>query len=214
MNLEIISQYFPFLEKKQLIKLERFMELSLEWNQKINLISRKDTEYIVEKHLLPSLSMAKICTFSNNSKVLDVGTGGGFPGIPLAICFPEVNFLLVDSIAKKVNVVESIAKELNLQNVRTRQIRAEELTEQFDFVIGRAVTALPKFVGWIKRRIRHGKKSSLPNGILYLKGGDISEEIKELGIKPTTVFDLSEYFDGKYCQDKCVIYFDKKVLGR
>lgn len=209
----LITKYFDFLDSKQVVKLEQFIKILRDWNEKINLVSRSDVNYLVERHLLPSLAIAKVCKFASGSKILDVGTGGGFPGIPLAICFPQAQFLLIDSIGKKITVVNSIIQGLELKNVHAVQIRAEDLKEKFDFVVGRAVTALPKFIGWVKDKVRSGNKSSLSNGVLYLKGGDYSEEIEALGIFPTAVYGLSDLFNGEYCQDKCLIYFDQKSLN-
>lgn len=208
----LITKYFDFIDSKQRLDLEQFLKILTEWNEKINLVSRADANYLLERHLLPSLALAKVCKFASGSKILDVGTGGGFPGIPLAICFPQSQFLLIDSISKKINVVNAIIQALELKNVRAIQIRAEDLKEKFDFVVGRAVTALPKFISWVKDKVRSGSKSSLRNGVLYLKGGDFSEEIQTLGILPTAVYTLSDLFDGEYCQDKCLIYFDQDSL--
>lgn len=208
----LIDKHFSFLSGEQYLKLQQFLAYIKEWNQKLNLVSRTDIDCLFERHLVPSLSIAKICEFSSGSKILDVGTGGGFPGIPLAICFPKSNFLLIDSIGKKINAVQSIAQALDLKNVSVMHVRAEDLNEKFDFIIGRAVASLPKFVGWVKNKIRSGNQSTLANGILYLKGGDCSEEIKELRCPPTTIYPLGELFEGEFCQDKCVIYFDKKCL--
>lgn len=208
----LILKYFDFLKPEQYLQLEEFLVVLKEWNQKINLVSRVDIEHLFERHLLPSLSIAKICQFAPGSKILDVGTGGGFPGIPLAICFPEVKFCLIDSIGKKINVVRSIAQALELKNVEAIQIRAEDLNDQFDFIIGRAVTALPRFISWVENKIRPGSKSTLPNGILYLKGGDFAEELAALGIPPTSIYQLSDLFNNEHCQEKCLIYFDQKSL--
>lgn len=205
-------KYFDFLNSNQISKLKDFSRILTEWNQKINLVSHGDIEWLFERHLLPSLSIAKICKFSPGTKILDVGTGGGLPGIPLAICFPEVDFILIDSIRKKINVVHLMAQELKLKNVQTLQIRVENLEEQFDFVIGRAVTALPQFILWVKNKIRPGFKSPLSNGILYLKGGDFTQEIEVLGISPTRTYFLSELFDNEFCQEKCLIYFERNSL--
>lgn len=213
-ELKIIEKYFDFLDDEMRLKLKEFLNCLAEWNQKINLVSRSDMDHLVEHHLIPSLSISKICKFSSASTVLDVGTGGGFPGIPLAICFPETNFLLIDSIRKKTHAVAAMAQTLRLKNVKVMQVRVEDLDEKFDFVVGRAVTALPKFINWVKTKIRAGSQSSLPNGILYLKGGDFEEEVKELGIEPTKVYPLGLLFNNEYCQDKCLIYFDYKSLNR
>lgn len=213
-ELKLIDKYFDFLDTGMRLQLTRFLNCLADWNQKINLVSRSDTDHLVEHHLLPSLSIAISCKFHPNSKILDVGTGGGFPGIPLAICFPKSKFLLIDSIGKKTHAVQSIVETLGLKNVQVMQIRVEELTEKFDFVIGRAVTALPKFIGWVRHKVRSGSQSTLPNGVLYLKGGDFTQEIKDLGIQPTACYPLSPLFHNEYCQDKCLIYFDYKSLNR
>lgn len=211
---DIIHKYFDFLNTEQVLQLEQFVKELKDWNQKINLVSRQDIDHLFERHLLPSLSIAKICEFAPNAKVLDVGTGGGFPGLPLAICFPEVQFYLIDSIGKKIKVVQSIAQSLHLKNVKASQIRAEDINDEFDFIIGRAVTALPRFVGWIKNKIRPGSQSNLANGVLYLKGGDITEELIELGVTPTSIYRLSDQFNNEFCHDKCLIYFDRNCLLR
>lgn len=204
------KSYFPKISETQWTQLARYTACVREWNERLNLISRKETDALEERHLLPSIAVAKICQFAPGAKILDVGTGGGFPGIPLAILFPKTQFLLIDSIGKKVRAVAGMVDALGLKNTKTLQIRAEELKEKFDFVLGRAVTALPQFLTWVQDKVRRGHHSSLENGILYLKGGDFSQEIQELTRKPDTIFDLEPLFEGQFCQEKCIIYFKKK----
>lgn len=191
------------------IQNERFLalkEIYSFWNEKVNVISRKDMDNFLIHHVLHSLAIAKITSFATNQKVLDIGTGGGFPGIPLAILFPEVEFLLIDSIGKKIAVVNEVVKELGLQNVKTKQIRAEELTESFDFVVSRAVTQMPKFVGWIKGKV----KPIEGNGIYYLKGGDLLEELKGFGTAQT--YSISDFFTEDFFLTKSVVHIPFRDL--
>lgn len=211
---DILKQYFPQASNWNWGQLEQFTEEIKEWNEKINVVSRKDIDHLVERHLVPSLGIAKVLSFKPGTTLLDVGTGGGFPGLPLAICFPECQFTLIDSIGKKIKVVQSVADTLGLKNVRAIHGRAEDVNEKFDFIIGRAVTALPRFVGWIRGKFKKKNQNDLPNGLLYLKGGDISEEVKALGIPPTQIFDLEALFNGSYCEGKHVLYFEGQVLRR
>lgn len=194
------------LDENTLSLLQSFKNTIADLNKVINLISRKDIDHLEERHMLPSLLLAKFCQFANGSTILDVGTGGGFPGIPLAIIFPNCHFTLVDSIGKKINAVQSIATQLGLKNVHCKQLRVEDYHEKFDFVIGRAVTALPQFLLWTAKNIKPGQKSSLPNGLLYLKGGDFQEELKQLKTKPDQIFDINEF-----CPDKCIVYFKHPI---
>jgi 16S rRNA (guanine527-N7)-methyltransferase len=179
--------------------------LYAEWNAQINVISRKDFPEFYEHHVLHSLAIAKFIRFTPGTKILDVGTGGGFPGIPLAIVFPEVQFHLVDSVGKKIKVVNEVVQSLGLKNVTSRQIRAEQLTEKYDFVVSRAVTRLTEFVIWTRKNISQKQKNSVPNGILYLKGGDISEEIKPFK-KNIFVQNLSEYFEEEFFETKKLVH--------
>ena len=201
----IVSKYFPNLNSRQTELFNQLQPLYAEWNAQINVISRKDFPEFYERHVLHSLAIAKFIRFTPGTKILDVGTGGGFPGIPLAIIFPEVQFHLVDSIGKKIKVVNGVIKSLGLKNVTAKQIRAEQLTEKYDFVVSRAVTRLPEFVSWIRKNISQKQKNSVPNGILYLKGGDISEEIKPFE-RNICVQNLSEYFKEDFFETKKLVH--------
>lgn len=203
--MDIILKYFPDLTEKQIELFKQLEPLYADWNSKINVISRKDFAAFYERHVLHSLGIAKFTKFTDKTKVLDVGTGGGFPGIPLAILFPEVKFHLVDSIGKKIKVVNGVVESLGLKNVKAEQIRAEQLTEKYDFVVSRAVTRLPEFVPWIRKNISKKAFNALPNGVIYLKGGDLSEEIKPFK-KNIFVQDLEEYFDEEFFETKKVLH--------
>ncbi len=203
--MQIIQEYFPNLSEKQIEQFDQLLPLYQDWNSKINVISRKDMEQFYEHHVLHSLGIAKVIQFKPGTKVLDVGTGGGFPGIPLAILFPEADFFLVDSIGKKIKVVKAVAEAIGLKNVRAEQIRAEELKEQFDFVVSRAVTELPLFYNWVRNKFRRQSFNDLPNGILYLKGGDLTEELKTFNHR-RKIFELKNYFREEYFETKKVVY--------
>lgn len=203
--MKIITKYFPKLDKKQITCFEQLQPLYAEWNAQINVISRKDFLDFYEHHVLHSLAIAKLISFSPGTKILDVGTGGGFPGIPLAIYFPQTLFHLVDSIGKKIKVVNSVIESLGLQNVTAQQIRAEELTDKYDFVVSRAVTNLSEFVPWIQKNISRKQINSMPNGILYLKGGDLQEEIKPYK-KKVFVKNLSDFFDEEFFETKKLVH--------
>ncbi|MCF2506344.1 16S rRNA (guanine(527)-N(7))-methyltransferase RsmG [Dyadobacter sp. CY107] len=203
--MELINKYFPDLTDEQRDKFSQMEELYQFWNARVNVISRQDIDTLYERHILHSLGIAKVLEFKSGTSILDVGTGGGFPGIPLAILFPKAQFHLVDSIGKKIRVVQEIADALKLDNVKAEQIRAEKLDDSYEFVISRAVTRITPFVGWVKRNISKNSFHSLRNGILYLKGGDLTEELSELNQK-SRVFELSAYFEEEFFQTKKVLY--------
>ena len=202
---EIIFRYFPDLSPEQQGQIRELLPLYTEWNQKINVISRKDIDNLYINHVLHSLAIAKIISFNPGAFVLDVGTGGGFPGIPLAILFPKTTFHLVDSIGKKITVVNNIARSLGLENVRAEQIRAEQIKGEYDFIVSRAVTRLKEFYGWVHRKVKKHSNHGLYNGILYLKGGDLAEELAELN-NPHNVIELKNYFAEDFFETKKVVY--------
>ena len=204
-NEELIFSYFQELTQTQKDQFARLMPLYREWNEKINVISRKDIENLYLNHVLHSLGIAKLTSFKPGADILDVGTGGGFPGIPLAILFPETRFHLVDSIGKKITVVKNVAEGVGLKNVRAEQIRAEQVKGEYDFVVSRAVTRLKEFYGWIHRKVKKDSRHSLYNGILYLKGGDLDEELAELK-KPHQIFELNRVFKEEFFETKKVVY--------
>lgn len=201
----IIQKYFPDLTEEQNRQFLLLQSLYEEWNNKINVISRKDIDQLYERHVLHSLAIAKIIRFKNKTSILDVGTGGGFPGIPLAILFPECSFHLVDSIEKKINVVQEISLALNLRNITPKQIRAEKIKNQYDFIVSRAVTAFPAFYNWVRTKIKHESKNELKNGILYLKGGDLNEELKDFKSRIKT-FEISKFYSESFFETKKIIY--------
>lgn len=203
--MEIILKYFPNLTDDQKEKFGRLKELYEHWNAQINVISRKDTDDFYERHVLHSLGIAKIMEFADDSTVLDIGTGGGFPGIPLAILFPNVQFHLVDSIGKKIKVVTEVAAALNLSNVKATHARAEDIKEQFDFIVSRAVTAMPQFMPWTKGKFLKRSINPLNNGILYLKGGDLKEEMAPVK-HPYVIHPLNEIFSEEFFETKAVVY--------
>ncbi len=203
--MQIIEKYFTGLTEDQRRQFMMLEGLYRDWNVKINVVSRKDLDNLYERHVLHSLAIAKIISFKKNTTILDVGIGGGFPGIPLAILFPEVEFLLVESIAKKIKVVNEISASLGLNNVGALQARVENINQSFDFIVSRAVTRLPEFMNWCKGKIRRSGFNDLHNGILYLKGGDLDEELKPIK-KETRIYELSEYFGEEFFETKKVVH--------
>lgn len=204
-EISIILKYFPNITKKQQEQFAALQELFTFWNAQINVISRKDIDLLYERHVLHSLGIAKVIQFNPKTNVMDIGCGGGFPGIPLAILFPETNFYLVDSIGKKIKVVNEVALALGLKNVRAEHIRAEEVKEKFEFIISRAVTEFSVFYRWVQNKISKNQFNSLPNGILYLKGGDLTEEFKDFK-KRVVFYDLKDYFSEEFFDTKKVVY--------
>jgi 16S rRNA (guanine527-N7)-methyltransferase len=208
MDVHLITNYFPDLSPAQIEQFSKLEELYKDWNLKINVVSRKDIDELYLRHVLHSLAIAKFIQFKPGSKILDVGTGGGFPGIPLAIMFPEVSFTLVDSIGKKIKVVEEVVEGLGLTNVVAKHQRVEEEKEQFDFVVSRAVAAMPTFMRWIKGRISKKSNHDIRNGVLYLKGGDLEEELKDY--TTIEIYDLKDFYTEEFFDTKKLVYLPKK----
>lgn len=206
MSSEIILKYFPNLTDQQKSQFQQLETLYKEWNEKINVISRKDIDEFYERHVLHSLGIAKIMEFADGTKVLDIGTGGGFPGIPLAILFPNVEFTLVDSIGKKITVVNAVAESLGLKNVKAYHERAEKIKDKFHFVVSRAVTQMPVFLLWLKGKFEKEQFNPKHNGVLYLKGGDLGEELA--GIK-CEIYHLKDQFEEEFFDTKKVVYLSK-----
>jgi len=204
---EIIKQ-FPNLTENQILQFQKLEALYHDWNAKINVISRKDIDELYTKHVLHSLAIAKIQPFEPGTYVLDVGTGGGFPGIPLAILFPETRFYLIDVIAKKIKVVQAVVDGLELKNVKAEQLRAENAKGDYDFIVSRAVTNMPDFVSWIKDKIKKQNKHELKNGILYLKGGDLTEELKDF--PKATEYNIADFFSDEFFETKKVVHLPLK----
>lgn len=203
--MQVVEKYFSDLSDTQIQQFLMLDSLYKDWNSKINVISRKDIDSLYEKHVLHSLGIAKVMPFADGTNVLDVGTGGGFPGIPLAILYPNTEFLLVDSIGKKIKVVEEVSQSLGLKNVKAKHERAENINEKFDFIVSRAVTRLEPFVAWVRKKVKPESKNELKNGILYLKGGDLDEELAEVNIK-SSVFELSNFFEEEFFESKKVVH--------
>lgn len=204
---------FPNIDKQVYFVLNQWAALVRHWNLKINLISRRDIDFLESRHLSHCLAITNYLKLSKGSRILDVGTGGGFPGIVMAICYPQADFTLVDSIGKKVLVVTDIVQKLGLTNVQVRQIRAEKLDEKFDFITGRAVKNLPEYFSWIRGNLRTGTLSSVPNGIFYWKGGEFEEELDILGIRPRKIISLGNSLGGSYFKQKYILYFDAKDVA-
>ncbi len=206
--MEEILRQFPDLTESQVLQFEKLQLLYEDWNSKINVISRKDINELYSRHVLHSLGIAKIIEFRPGSKIMDVGTGGGFPGIPLAILFPEVDFYLIDVIAKKIKVVNEVASGLGLKNVKAEQKRAELVKQEFDFIVSRAVTNMPDFVSWVDGKISKKQNHELANGILYLKGGDLTDELE--AFPKATEFNLSDFFKDEFFETKKVVHLPLK----
>ncbi len=207
MAYQLIEKYFPGLTATQKSQLEALEGIYSDWNAKINVISRKDMDHFYERHVLHSLGIAKVIQFTPGTQVLDIGTGGGFPGIPLAILFPDTDFHLVDSIGKKIRVVNEVAEALSLENVEAEQIRAEQVRGKYDFVVSRAVTRMKPFLQWIRKNIGAESVNHLPNGVLYLKGGDLSAELNEIR-RPHTIYPLSGWFEEEFFETKVVVHVE------
>jgi len=204
---EILKQ-FPYLTERQKEQFQMLQDLYEDWNAKINVISRKDIAELYVRHVLHSLGIAKILEFKPGTSIMDVGTGGGFPGIPLAILFPEVDFYLIDVIEKKIKVVNEVAKALGLTNLKAEQKRAETVKQEFDFIVSRAVTNMPDFVEWVKDKVRKKSNHELANGILYLKGGDLTEELA--AFPKAELYNLSDYFSDEFFETKKVVHLPLK----
>lgn len=202
---DLITSHFPDVSPQQIKQFGRLGPLYQEWNSKINVISRKDIGELYTRHVLHSLGIAKIIRFRPGTTILDVGTGGGFPGIPLAILFPECHFYMVDSIGKKISVVNEVIEELGLENAGAQHARVQDIKKRFDFVVSRAVTAFPDFVAMVRKNVSQESKNAMPNGILYLKGGDFEEELKPFR-SAAEIFELQKFFTDPFFETKKVIY--------
>ena len=209
--MELILKYFPDLTEKQIEQFTALENLYKDWNLKINVVSRKDIDELYLRHVLHSLAIAKVINLKDGSSMMDVGTGGGFPGIPLAILFPNCQFHLVDSINKKLNVVREVVAGLNLENVKVTHTRVEDVNETYDFIVSRAVAAMPTFVRWVKGKIAKAQNNDLKNGIIYLKGGDLTEELKDY--QTITTYNISDFYDEDFFETKKVVHLPMKWKG-
>ncbi|MEC7229940.1 MAG: 16S rRNA (guanine(527)-N(7))-methyltransferase RsmG [Verrucomicrobiota bacterium] len=212
--MDSIRKQFPQIEEAAWLLLETWAAHLREWNKKINLISRKDIEHLEARHLSHCLSITIHVKVISGSLIMDVGPGGGFPGIIMAICYPQAHFTLIDSIGKKITVVQDLVDRLELKNVEARQCRAEEVKKKFDFVTGRAVKNLPEYFSWIKDNVRKGERNSIPNGVLYWKGGELDDELAALGIRPRKTISLGETFSDPYFEQKYILHFDARDVPR
>ena len=206
--ISLITKYFPDLTKRQQEQYRALYDLYADWNAKINVVSRKDFDQLYLRHILHSLAIAKVCRFEAGARVLDVGCGGGFPSVPLAIMFPDVKFISADSIGKKITVVKGVCEGAGITNIDARNVRVEQIPEKFDYVVSRAVTEMPTFVKWIWGKIERGEKGTLPNGILYLKGGNLTEELAATKMQ-WQQYSISDYFEEEFFETKKVVYTAK-----
>ena len=209
--MELILKYFPNLTEDQIDKFTRLEALYHDWNLKINVVSRKDIDELYLRHVLHSLAISKVIQFQPNSKIMDVGTGGGFPGIPLAILYPECSFHLVDSINKKLNVVREVVAGLGLENVKTTHTRVEDIKDTYDFIVSRAVAAMPTFVHWVKGKVAKKQNHNLKNGIIYLKGGDLTEELQTY--PKATIYNITDFFNEDFFETKKIVHLPLKFKG-
>jgi 16S rRNA (guanine527-N7)-methyltransferase len=214
MSVEQLKQQFPNVAADRWPVLEQWAQLLREWNEKINLISRKDIEHLEERHLSHCLAITNHLKLMQGTRIMDVGTGGGFPGVIMAICYPQAQFTLIDSIGKKITVVQDLIDQLGLKNAEAKQTRAEAINKQFDFITGRAVKNLPEYFSWIKGNVRRGEKNTIPNGVLYWKGGDMDDELEALGIRPRKVIELEDTFSDPFFAQKYILHFDARDVPR